>query len=101
VLVGAMFSVPRSVRGPALGGPITRWHTHRVCVEGNRRGLAPRPDGTCPHGTTSRYGSEMMHVWLTRELRSAYAIHAPVHELCVAGLIPQPFCNHRDHGHGM
>jgi hypothetical protein len=63
VLVGVMFSVPRGVRGPARGGAITRWHTHRVCVESGRRGLAPQPDGTCPRGSVARQGSEMMHLW--------------------------------------
>ena len=101
VLVGVMFAVPRGVRGPTPGGPITRWHTHRVCVEGDRRGLAPRPDGRCPPGTRSRYGSEMMHVWFTRDLRSAYSVPAPVRELCAAGLVPRPYCAHVDHGHGM
>jgi hypothetical protein len=87
LLVGAMFSMPRGVRGPTPGGPITRWHTHRVCARGEARGLAPRPDGSCPPGTTARQGSEMLHVWFTRDLRSAFAIHAPAREL---GLI-RPF----------
>jgi hypothetical protein len=92
VLVGMMFSMPRGMRGPTPGGPITRWHTHRVCTRGNRRGLAPRPDGTCPPGTRSRQGSEMLHAWFTRDLRSAYAIHAPERELGVAGLLPAVYC---------
>jgi hypothetical protein len=92
VLVGMMFSMPRGVHGRTPGGPITRWHTHRVCTRGNRRGLAPRPDGSCPPGTTSRQGSEMLHAWFTRDLRSAYAIHAPERELGVAGLLPAAYC---------
>jgi hypothetical protein len=92
VLVGMMFSMPRGRRGPTPGGPITRWHTHRVCARGNQRGLTPRPDGSCPPGTTSRQGSEMLHAWFTRDLRSAYAIHAPERELGVAGLLPAAYC---------
>ena len=97
VLVGFMFAVPRGVRGPTPGGPITRWHTHRVCARGTERGRAPRADGTCPRGTTARQGSEMLHFWLTRDLRSAYAIHGPAPELCVAGLLPAGRCRHIGH----
>ena len=92
VLVGMMFSMPRGARGPTPGGPITRWHTHRVCARGNHRGLTPRHDGTCPPGTRARQGSEMLHAWFTRDLRSAYAIHAPERELGLAGLLPAAYC---------
>ncbi len=94
VLVGVMFSMPSGRKGPTPGGAITRWHTHRVCAAGVRRGVAPRGDGSCPRGATSRQGSEMMHVWFTRDLRSAFAIHAPPHELCVAGALPAARCRH-------
>jgi hypothetical protein len=97
VLVGFMFAVPRGVRGPTPGGPITRWHTHRVCVRGSERGRAPRADGSCPRGTTARQGSEMLHFWLTRDLRSAYAIQGPAPELCAAGLLPAGRCRHVGH----
>jgi hypothetical protein len=92
VFVGVMFSMPRGLHGRTPGGPITRWHTHRVCASGGRRGLAPRRDGSCPPGTKARQGSEMMHVWLTRDLRSAFAIHAPTRELGLAHLLPAAFC---------
>jgi hypothetical protein len=98
VLIGVMFGVPRAVHGPTPGGPITRWHTHRVCVRGRQRGLTPGRDGSCPPGSRALQGSEMMHVWFTRDLRSAYAIHAPVPELCVARLLPPRHC-HGGHGH--
>lgn len=98
VLVGVMFAMPRGVRGPTPGGPITRWHWHQVCAASNRRGLAPRPDGSCPPGTRRRNGSEMMHLWFTGDLRSAFAIHAPVPELCSAGLLPHGRCGHVGHG---
>ena len=93
VLVGVMISMPRGLLGPSPGGPITRWHTHRVCSRAGRRGLAPRPDGSCPSGTVSLQGSEMMHLWFTRDLRSSYAIHAPVPELCTARLLPAASCS--------
>lgn len=99
VLIGVMFSMPRGARGPTPGGPITRWHTHAVCARGDRRGLSPRADGSCPRGTKLRQGSEMLHVWFTRDLRSAFAIHAPMPELCGAGLVPADRCAHGRRSH--
>ncbi len=99
VLIGVMFALRRGMHGPSLGGPITRWHTHWVCARGKHRGLAPRPDGSCPRGTRGRQGSEMLHIWFTRDLRSAYAVHAPEPELCVARLLPSGYCRHAGH-HG-
>jgi hypothetical protein len=93
-LVGLMFAMPRGRQGPTPGGPITRWHTHTVCTIGNKRGLAPRADGSCAPGAREREGSEMMHVWLTRDLRSAFAIHAPGRELGYAHLLPALYCRH-------
>jgi hypothetical protein len=99
VLVAVMFTVPRGVRGPTPGGPITRWHRHLVCIRRNGPGLTPGPNNTCPRGHKLRLGAEQLHVWLTRDLRSAYAIGAPVHELCVARLLPPGRCHHTGHGH--
>jgi hypothetical protein len=99
VLIGVMFALRRGMHGPSLGGPITRWHTHWVCVRGKHRGVAPRSDGSCPRGTKGRQGSEMLHIWFTRDLRSAYAVHAPEPELCVARLLPSGYCRHAGH-HG-
>ena len=42
----------------------------------------------------------MLHLWFTRDLRSAFAIHAPEPELCVAGLLPPGRCTHAGN-HGM
>lgn len=97
VLIGLMFAVPRGVHGANPGGPITRWHTHRVCARGRARGVAPLRDGSCPRGTRPRQGSEMLHFWLTRDLRSSFAIHAPGPELCAAQL-PAESCRHAGHG---
>jgi hypothetical protein len=93
LLVGVMFSMPRGVHGPSPGGAITRWHRHHVCAAGSKRGLAPPAGGRCPPGTTLRQGSEMMHIWFTRDLRSAFAIHAPEPELCAAGRLPAAYCS--------
>ena len=92
VLVGVMYSVQRGERGPSPGGPITRWHSHVVCSVGIKRGLKPRADGTCPRRSKALQGSEMMHVWFTRDLRSAFAVGAPEPELCRDGLLSGAFC---------
>ncbi len=101
VLVGAMYSVQRGERGPSPGGPITRWHSHLVCTVGKKRGLEPRPDGTCPPGAVGRQGSEMMHVWFTDDLRSAFAIRAPEPELCRLGPLSDGFCRNPGSRRGM
>ena len=101
VLIGVMFSMPRGIRGPSPAGPIARWHFHRVCARGNQRGLKPLADGTCPRGESLGEGSEMMHVWFTHDLRSAYAIHAPEPELCAARLLPHGYCTSGLHLRGM
>ncbi|MFL5954769.1 MAG: hypothetical protein ACJ76I_11755 [Gaiellaceae bacterium] len=92
VVVGVMISMPRGLRGATPGGPITRWHSHIVCVRDGRRGLAPRANGTCAAGERRVQGSEMMHIWFTRDLRSAFAIHAPGPELCSSHLLPASVC---------
>ena len=92
VLVGIMFSVPRGVRGPTPAGPIARWHSHVVCMRGHERGLAPAAGGGCPKGTRMTQGSEMLHLWFTSDLRSAFAVHAPVPELCRDGLLSPTAC---------
>jgi hypothetical protein len=92
VLVGVMYSVQRREHGPSPGGPITRWHSHIVCTVANKRGRKPQADGTCPPGAVARQGSEMMHLWFTRDLRSAFAIGAPEPELCRDGLLSGAFC---------
>ena len=97
MLIGVMFALARGMHGVSPGGPITRWHTHWVCARGNHRGAAPRRDGSCPPGAKGRYGSEMMHIWFTHDLRSACAVHAPEPELCVARLLPSDYCRHAGH----
>jgi hypothetical protein len=93
VLVGAMWSTRDGERGPTPAGPIMRWHSHIVCKQGGKRGLKPRAGGTCPPGARLTQGaSEMLHVWFTRNLRSAFAIRAPEPELCAAGSLPRSYC---------
>ena len=88
-----MWSTRDGERGPTPGGPILRWHSHVVCKQGRKRGLKPPASGECPPGARLVQGaSEMLHVWFTAELRSAFAIRAPEPELCAAGLLPRTNC---------
>jgi len=43
----------------------------------------------------------MMHIWFMPDLRSAFAIHAPAHEICINRLLPASAwaCNHAHHSH--
>jgi hypothetical protein len=43
----------------------------------------------------------MLHVWFTKDLRSAFAIHAPVPELCRDGVLTPAACRSGVHGHEM
>lgn len=93
VLVGAMWSTRDGEVGPTPAGPIMRWHSHVVCKQGTKRGLKPLAGGRCPPGARLQQGaSEMLHVWFTGELRSAFAIRAPRPELCKVRLLPRDYC---------
>jgi hypothetical protein len=95
ILVGAMWSTRDGELGPTPAGPILRWHSHVVCKSGQRRGLKPPPSGVCPRGSRLQQGaSEMLHVWFTGDLRSAFAVSAPRPELCAVGLLPPGSCRH-------
>jgi len=93
VLVGAMWSTRDGEVGPTPAGPILRWHSHVVCKSGKKRGLKPPASGVCPPGSRLTQGaSEMLHVWFTDDLRSAFAISAPKPELCREGYLPRSAC---------
>jgi hypothetical protein len=71
VLIGVMYLAPVGA-GPAVGGPLTQWHTHDdLC--GNVDGLVPTlPSGECPPGT-GPLGVEMLHVWLVDHPEGPFA----------------------------
>jgi hypothetical protein len=96
VLVGAMWSTRDGEVGPTPAGPVLRWHSHVVCKAGKKRGLKPPAGGVCPPGSRLTQGaSEMLHVWFTKDLRSAFAISAPKPELCRDGFLPRASCRTR------
>ena len=84
-LVGVMYTAARGASGPAVGGPITRWHDHESCRDPATRAKLGRPvDGACPEGQVYRRSGERMHVWFTDDLATAFARRAPVAALRAA-----------------
>jgi hypothetical protein len=78
-LVGVMYTAARGQPGPTVGGPVTRWHSHESCRDPATRAKLGRPvDGRCPDGQVYRRSGEMMHVWFTDDLQTAFARRAPV-----------------------
>jgi hypothetical protein len=78
-LVGVMYTSARGSPGPTVGGPITRWHDHETCRDPANGTKLGRPvDGTCPEGQVYRRSGEMMHVWFTDDLATAFARRAPL-----------------------
>jgi hypothetical protein len=84
-LVGVMYTAPRGASGPTVGGPITRWHDHESCRDPATGAKLGRPvDGACPQGQVHRRSVEMMHVWFTDDLATAFARRAPLAALRAA-----------------
>jgi hypothetical protein len=82
VLVGVMYTAAKGQPGPTVGGPITRWHDHESCRDPATRAMVGRPvDGACPDGQVLRRSGEMMHVWFTDDLATAFARRAPLQAL--------------------
>ena len=78
-LVGVMYTAPRGTSGPAVGGPITRWPDPESCRDpATGRKLGGPVDGVCPPGQAYRRSGEMMHVWFTDDLATAFARRAPL-----------------------
>jgi hypothetical protein len=82
-LVGVLYIAPPGQHGPTPGGPVTSWHTHAGCVDPvtGRRQPLPKQAGACPDGLELRDGPEMMHVWFTDRLETAFARRAPARAL--------------------
>jgi hypothetical protein len=66
VLVGAVYVMERpGIAAPRVGGPLTEWHTHSLCITPLPPFVAGlvTPFGTCPPGSMGLVTPEMMHVW--------------------------------------
>jgi len=78
-LVGVMYTAAKGSHGPTVGGPITRWHDHESCRDPATGAKLGQPaDGVCPAGQVYRRSGEMMHVWFTDDLATAFARRAPL-----------------------
>lgn len=75
VLLGAVYQMQTAGEaGPAVGGPITRWHAHNVCITITPPGFGVvSPFGTCPSLTLTVTTPEMMHVWTVEQPAGPYA----------------------------
>ena len=83
-LVGVMYTAAKGSDGPTVGGPVTRWHDHESCRDPGTGAKLGRPvDGTCPDGQVYRRSDEMMHVWFTDDLATAFARRPPLAALRV------------------
>jgi hypothetical protein len=77
-LVGVLYTAAKGSHGPTVGGPITRWHDHESCRDPATGAKLGQPvDGTCPDGQVYRRSGEMMHVWFTDDLATAFARRPP------------------------
>jgi hypothetical protein len=82
VLVGVLYAVPKGTAVPDVAGPLTRWHSHQACVDpAARKKLSKPQDGRCPQGQQLRESGQMMHVWFTDDLATAYARRPPAEAL--------------------
>jgi hypothetical protein len=84
-LVAAMFRAPSVRPPPRMHNPLLRWHAHYRC--GPRMPGHPRqlPLEHCPKGTVAHYGmTQMLHVWFTGDLMTAYAVDPPITALKTA-----------------
>jgi hypothetical protein len=80
-----MYTAPKGTHGPTVGGPITRWHTHESCRDPGSGAKLGRPvAGACPPGQVHRRSGEMMHVWFTDDLATAFARRPPLTALPAA-----------------
>jgi hypothetical protein len=75
VLLGVAYTMEKAgVRGPEVGGSLTRWHTHNICFTLTPPGFGlVSPFGNCPIGAVSVTLPEMMHVWTVDNPDGPYA----------------------------
>jgi hypothetical protein len=77
VLLGAVYTMDKAgTPGPEIGGPLTRWHAHNICVT-----LLPpaiglvTPFGSCPVAAVAVTIPDMIHVWTVDNPGGPYAQH--------------------------
>jgi hypothetical protein len=84
-LAAVMFRAPSDRPPPLHGNRLLRWHAHYVCRAPVRGAPRQMPFEHCPQGQVARYGAtQMLHVWFTGELATAYAMAPPLAALTAA-----------------
>ena len=72
LLLGVVYVMPTPEQaGPEVGGSLTPWHTHTLCITILPPFIAGlmTPFGTCPFGAANVVMPEMMHVWIVENPR--------------------------------
>jgi hypothetical protein len=74
-LLGVVYQMPTAgVPGPAIGGPLTSWHSHNICGSVVPPGIGiVSPFGGCPVFSVDVTIPEMMHVWVVDNPNGAFA----------------------------
>jgi hypothetical protein len=75
LLLGVAYTMEEAGEpGPAIGGSLTRWHSHNICFTLLPPGFGlVSPFGSCPLGAVSVTLPEMMHVWTVENPDGPYA----------------------------
>jgi hypothetical protein len=78
-LLSAVYTVPYAGRdAPTPGGPLTRWHSHNVCLSWLLPGFGVVSIyGTCPPFSVTVTVPQMMHVWVVDNPGGPYADSVP------------------------
>ncbi len=78
-LLSAVYTVPVAGRdAPTPGGPLTRWHSHNVCLSAIPPGYSiVDVYGTCPPFSITVTVAQMMHVWVVDNPGGPYADSVP------------------------
>ena len=84
-LVGVMYTAARGAAGPPWAGRSPAGTTTSPAATPPPGPRLGRPvDGVCPEGQVYRRSGEMMHVWFTDDLATAFARRAPLAALRAA-----------------
>jgi hypothetical protein len=76
LLLGVVYVMPKPRQiGPEVGGALTQWHTHSLCLTAAPPFVAGlvTPFGTCSLAAISFVTPEMLHVWVVENPKGQFA----------------------------
>jgi hypothetical protein len=75
ILLGAVYIMDKAgTPGPEIGGPLTRWHAHNICVTMLPPAIGlVTPFGSCPVAAVAVTIPDMIHVWTVDNPGGPYA----------------------------